>query len=492
MRKPPPKIVDQPWQDGGQKQPSYRKQIVSQEGDQPWQDMGLLTPTTIRAFKGANTLDPFSIDPSFATRMKNLTGDGTSMTVRPGTTTIGSALPTAIQGIGLWKDSEIHAIAGGVWYKLQGTTWVSMKTGLSTTAKMSFCNFKGDLSQISLIAANGSGSFYYDGTAVQTLGGIPAGANFVDQHDNRVYAAKENSVLFSALRKSQDWTTVDEAGEIVIETDDGELINGIKGGHRHLMVFKQSSFLELWGTGPLNYTLQTISKDIGLLNNSAIATVEGTPFWADANAIYNYGGSVPRKDFSLPVKGYMDDMNKLQTAKVCAGANKNSFYLAIPSSSATDPDTILEYDTIFQVWYVWRDISPLAIFDFQNTLHMGDAGGRILKFGGTLDNNAAINWEWVSPPIGSGSYAQRSQWYRMWYVLDVPAGSTANFYLSNEAQGENWTLVKSIVGANLQSGRIIIPLDTVANANWVRVRVTGNGPVTINEFDYQRRSLPMY
>lgn len=462
--------------------------------DRSWQDMGLLPPQTIRAFKGVNTLDKFSIDPSFATRMSNLTGGSAfpALKTRQGTTLVGAALPARVTGLSLWQDKELHAIAGGTWYRFTGGTWNSLVTGLSTTATAYFVNFKGDLPQISLLMTNGvDAARYYNGTTVQTLNGIPAGVNFIDQHDGRVFAVKGNTVSHSALRKAQDWTALDDSGQFEVETENGELINGIKAGTRHLMIFKPSSFHELWGTSPLNFQLQTISTDIGLLNNNAIAVVQGTPYWADSKAVYSYGGSIPRKDFSTPIKGYIDGMNLQQTSKVSAGASGNSFYLSIPYGTATEPDTVLEYDTIFQVWYVYKNMSPTVFCDYDNVLHFGDTAGNIFNITGTTDNGAAIPFEWVSPPIGSGALSQRAQWYRLWYVCDVPAGSTLNLYLSKEAEGEDWTLVKTIVGSDLQTGRVIIPLNSVANANWVRVRVSGSGPVQISELDYQRRELPM-
>lgn len=488
----PVQVVHTQWQQSDQPAATHPVQLP----DSQWQDMGLLAPQVIQQFKGINLLDKFSVDPSYATRMSNLTGGSQfpGLQLRPGTVAVGTTLPARIMGLALWKETELHVISNGVWYRFTGGTWNSIATGLSTTAKPSFTNFQGNLPAISLFMVNGvDAPRYYDGATVQNMTGLPAGVNFsfIDQHDNRMYGATGNTVYHTAIRK-QDWTTVDEAGSFVIETDNGETINGIKAGSRHLMIFKPSSFHELWGSGPLSYSVQTISTEIGLLNNNAIASVNGIPYWADSKSVYNYGGSIPRKDFALPIESYIKRINPAQRSKVCAGASGNTFYLSIPLDTAVEPDTLLEYDTVFQVWYVQKNHTPLMFADLDDTLHWGDTSGRVLKYtAATTDVGAAIPWEWVSPPIGSGAYSQRSQWYRMWYVVDVPAGSTMRIHLSAQAEGETWTLVKTVTGSNLQSGRVIFPLKTVATANWVRVRIEGTGPIKITELDYQRRELPM-
>ncbi|HAY22600.1 MAG TPA: hypothetical protein DCY27_10640 [Desulfobacterales bacterium] len=66
-----------------------------------------------------------------------------------------------------------------------------------------------------------------------------------------------------------------------------------------------------------------------------------------------------------------------------------------------------------------------------------------------------------------------------------------NVYLSKKAEGEEWTLVKSLMAASdIQSAKVIIPVETVANANYVRVKFSGTGPATIYEMTRQERLMP--
>lgn len=485
-------MPDRLWQNDPAPSAQPEKVMKVKMLDSQWQTLGVLSPQMIRKFTGENTLDRFSIENSYATKTKNFTGDGfPSLSVRPGYTQMGNAFGAAVKGIGIWKNSEIHVIAGGSWHKWNGSSWVSLSSGFNSS-DMSFCNFQGDLTGINLLAVNGSQYRRYDGSTVQNLNNVPAGATYIDEHDNRVYTVVGNKLHYSAFRKSQDWTTLDDAGEAVVETNNGESINGIKAGNRHIMVFKPNSTHELWGNGPFDYKMDTIATDVGLLSNKCVTVLAGTPYWMDLKGIYSYGGSRPRSDFSKPMKVYIEGVNKAQKAKASAGSDgKTHLYFSFPFGSATEPDTTLEYDTLYGTWYVWKDMQPSFYATMGGEWYTAN-GSVVRKMGGTTDNGAAIQFEWVSAPFSSGSRAAKLQWYRMWYVADVPAGSSLTVSLSPDAVGETWTVVKQITANNLQTGRVIIPVDTVANSNWVRVRFTGSGAVKIREFDYQQRELPMY
>lgn len=467
-----------------------------------YNDLGVQPPNPLREFKGENKLDAFNISPNYAVRTKNLTAAGyPSLVTRPGYTFFGTALTGRALGIGVWKDTEFHAVVGGVWSRWGGSAWVSMKTGLSATAPWTFCNFIGNYADIAMIGTNGVDKpQLYKGTSVSDLPNAPVDLNYIAQHNGRLYGAvsngtEKNTVHFSALRKPEDWTTTNDAGTIVVESTDGQTINGLKAGDRHLLVFKPSSVYELWGNGPRSYELQIIADNIGLLNNKCATTVGGIVYWMDQNGVYMYGGSRPRKDFSLPIESYITGMNKAHASKASIASRGSSLFISIPYGSETEPQTTLEYDTRFGTWYVWRDIEPTCYALMGGDLYAGTTTGRIMKFdGSTSDNGTAINWEWVSAPLFGASTAQRVKLYRFWYNVDIPIGSTLTVWLSKDATGDsNWVQIKTLTITDAKSGRIVIPADpSFSGANWLRIRLTGTGPMKLTELDYQERQLPMY
>lgn len=460
--------------------------------DISYEDMNVSNIGPINKFLGVTTLDPFNAPVGSATSAKNLTGDSgvfPALSTRPNFAVVGTGFGASVNGMGLHLNSTLNVVTGGTWRKYNGTSWTDVLTGLNTTAKWSFTNFKGSFSTINLIAVNGvDAPRKYDGTTVSNLAGVPAGINFkmIDQHDNRLYASDGKAVYFCALRKGEDWSTLDEAGTIQIETNTGEDVTAIKAGMKHLMVFKRNAFFELWGTGPHNYTLQQVSET-GAVGLNAVTVHDEAAYWISDSGAFRYTGGLPRKDFSLPVLGFFQNINKTAAQNACTISTKDSVIFSIPTGTSTVNDTTLQYLPNYGVWFVWQDFSPTQWTFWNDKLTYGDGTGVYQQAG----NGTAISWEWISPPFGGGAFSARNQWYKLHYLIDVPSGSSLNVYVSRKAEGDtDWILVNNSYATG-DSRRVILPISQVANSNFLRVKLAGTGPVKFHELNIQQRVLPL-
>lgn len=482
-------------------QPSQAMPTISpvrkvEAAPQNWQSIGLLNPVPIRTFTGVNTLDPFAIEDSFATRSKNLSSlSYPALTTRKGYTLLSTALAASIKGMGVWKDTQLTAVSNGIWNKWTGSAWTSIASGFNTSVAWSFCNFKGNYSGITLLAANGIDAMRkYDGTTVSTVSTAPAGANFIEQHDNRAYCAVGSSVYVSSLRNSENWTAPDDSQIFELDNPKGELVTGLRAGAGHIIVFMPTTIYELWGISHKDFRMQIVANDIGLANNNCSINVNGVLYFLDTRRIYRYlGGTAPSDDFAVAVQGYLDQINVAAKDQCCVGTDGSRVYFSIPYQTSTTANVTLVYDTVYEIWNVWQDFSPTCYTRMGNNWYAGDASGRVFQLGNsTTDNGTAIAWEWVSKPFGGDSLAQRIQWHSLWYVADIPSGSTMNVYLSKSASGDaDWVLARSLAGNDLQTGKVMIPVGSLGNANWMRVRFTGSGPMTIHEIDRQQREIPL-
>ena len=109
--------------------------------------------------------------------------------VRTGFTKLGT-LVAPVMGIALYKENQLNVISGGVWKRWNGSSWNDIASGLSNSAKWNFTNFKGNFSDVALIASNGVDAVkVYDGTTITNLENAPTGLNFVTSHENRLYGA---------------------------------------------------------------------------------------------------------------------------------------------------------------------------------------------------------------------------------------------------------------------------------------------------------------
>lgn len=454
----------------------------------------------ITKFLGVNTQDPLNLPLGSATSLKNLSAAGgvfPSLTTRPNFTALGTSFAANVTGMALYLNSELNAVAGGVWRKWNGTTWTNVLTALSTTAKWSFTNFKGNLAKINLIGVNGvDPAKKYDGTTATNLAGVPAGVNFkmIDEHDNRLYASDGKAVYFSALNKPEDWTTANDAGNIQIETNTGEDVTAIVAGMKHLMVFKPNSFAELWGTGPHNYQLQQVSET-GAVGLNAVTIYDQTAYWIHSSGVYRYTGGLPRKDFSLPVIDYFKQMNKAAVANASAVSTRNSVLFSIPTGVSTTNDTTLEFLPDYGIWCVWQDFAPNQWLYMGDNLTYGDATSIFQQ----QANSTGVQWEWISQPFGSGSSTAKKHWYQLAYVMDVPAGSGGSFTISvsKKAEGNapgDW--IDTGFGGGAVSPyidhRVYLPLKSLANANWMRIKLVGTGTVKFHEISIQQRTIPVF
>src|SRR5690606_34258278 len=239
---------------------------------------GISDPIPIRQFNGLFIPDDdgYELNESLFVELENFSPSHfPALSVRDGYSVIGQ-FGGKVLGFGAWKNQELQAVFGdGTWRKWNGTEWIQLAFGLDTSANWSFTNFKGNLSEINLIGSNGVDPVKrYDGTAIHDLANAPAGAKYITTHSNRVYCAVDNYIRFSALNKPEDWTTANDAGEIQVNTTDGESISGLGAGIGHLTVFKPSSLFELYGKGPQSYSLEQIATDLGAINNKSIVSYD--------------------------------------------------------------------------------------------------------------------------------------------------------------------------------------------------------------------------
>lgn len=459
---------------------------------------GIQEPIPIRRFQGVYKPDDegFDLSDGLFTELINFSPDQyPAITTRAGYTVIGTFGNGAVVGLMAWKDQELHAVfSDGSWRKYDGTTWTILATGLNTAADWSYCNFQGNLPEINLIAANGVDAVKrYNGTSVQNLTNAPAGANYITTQSNRLYCAVGNIVNFCALNVPTDWSTVDDAGQVGYQTTNGETINGLNGGYQHVTAFKPSSISELYGTGPTNYTFPPAASDIGAASNKAVTIKDDVLSFASRDGLYRYSGGVrPLKDFSIPVNNYVLGANPAHLSKCVSESDGKYIYYAIPFESATQNNLIIQYDPVHQGFYTWDNIAVTQMLRIGANLYFGDATGRVLRVGGTTDNGSPITATAVSKPFTAASISRKSHWFKLWVVASISTGASLSIYVSPDAEGSNWILAKTLTtDTDIQYKEILIPTNSIANANAVRIKLVATGVVTVHEITRQVRELPM-
>lgn len=505
-------------------------------GQQKWEGLpGVEVPQVLRTFDGVNRMNPLAIKETMAPFSQNMTSDlYPSMTVRPGMSQVGGTFyrtdGTTLQtvnGLAVYMESELHVITGEKWRRYNKSTgaWDILKESVHgyaestiVDAKWKFIHFKGNFTKTNLIATRGNTGkrpVRYDGTNIVELANAPLGGDWIATHDSRVYLAVDDKIHYSALNKAEDWSTVDDAGQIVVESKDGE-ITGMASGPSRLTVFKKEGIYELFGNGPHNYQLKQVTDQIGCVAGQSIQVIDGVMYFAGKGAIYRYtGGGTPQSDFSMPVHDYLKKIPLAFERRSLAWTNNGKYYLGISLDKyGGKVDTILEYDTKYETWYVWKlpgdiDVPMVELDTFKST--QGTTAERVgtrLLYGAmdakvfSLDSDnddygALIEWEWHSKPFTFDSAAVKMKWYRLWVVADIPSGSTVKVYASTSVQGDhamNFSYLTEFTneGLNmLETKEILIPTSKFESSRTFRIKLSGTGPVTIHEVTRQARTFPM-
>jgi len=466
-----------------------------------WQPLrGIQDPIPIRQFDGVYKPDDpgFNLSDNLFTDLINFSPDAyPAIKTMPGNEVLGAFGSGIVLGMGAWKDKELHVLFNdGSWRKWNGTSWTTLLNAgtLNTTDRSSFVNFQGNLSTISLIMANGVDPVkYYDGSTVQNLSNAPSGSKFIEQHDNRVYVATGNIVNFSALRKPTDWTTVNDAGQIVVETPDGENITALKAGPKHLIVFKPNNMFDLLGSGPSDYTLVPIAADIGAINNNCVVNIGGMVYFLHTTGVYSYSSARPKNDFCKPIMQYIKRINLNSLDKCSVGTDGLHLYVSLPLDTSTTPNIILQYDLSHGTWYTWADYSAVNFAFIEGSLYIGNANGQVRRVTGTTNNGSAIVATAITKPFTNDSIARRSEWFKIWVVASAYSTSTLTISTSRSPSGDSdWQKVKVLsLAAGTHYKMVLVPTNGLVNVNVVRIKLVCTGNMAIHEISRQLRILPM-
>ena len=299
---------------------------------------------------GINTYGtPFNIKEGEARDSRNTSSRSyPALSVRPGIDDAFTAITTP-NALGQRNNQYPHVQDGTVWKAWNGTAWVNVQTGL-TSATGKFVEFATGTTLYTILA-NGTDVYSWDGTTAASIADAPK-TKLYAVHKGRVYALLGKELKFSALNLITDWTTVLDAGSISITNAKGDG-TAISEFDDQVYVWTAQSFHNLYGTGPLNYTLSDISDD-GCISDRSV--IEGKYNGAKALYFMDYGwvkafsGSSPVR-VSHSVKKFIDGINLTYKDKVCAGKNGKYLYWAIPYET-TENNVVLEYDTDLNIWNV--------------------------------------------------------------------------------------------------------------------------------------------
>jgi len=213
-----------------------------------------------------------------------------------------------------------------------------------------------------------------------------------------------------------------------------------------LVIFKEYAINYLTGWGDTDWQITasssnvaTISEAVGIAGPRAHVRV-GNEIWfmddeGSIRRLYQTDFDAFRTDIiSKNIVGTLNSINKTYLHLVCAYANDNKVYFAIPTGTSTYNDLVLVFDIKAskrnkgkEAWTTYDGWYPSVFFDYPTSttpdLYFADKNGKVFLHTGDDDNGVAITARWDGREDDFDK-PERYKRYRYGYIT-APSSTTA-------------------------------------------------------------------
>jgi hypothetical protein len=261
----------------------------------------------IRGFHGGAQLltDPDKLKPEQALRFINyLLDELGSATKRLGCHTLGSVGAAGTRGISGTKFQRagqttqyiVHLDDGTVRYSTDLINWTTMRSGLSTTAPMSYATFNNKL-----YMANGVDNYYeWDGSAGTAYAAVPKFKYLEEWKDGLWGAATTADPDIVYASEAGDATTWGALDFVYIAKGNGPGITGLASDANALVIFKHLETHALYD--PVEFTNRVVDTEKGCLSHFSIVKHQGLIYFISHEGACLYLGDAPSQIISQAIQ----------------------------------------------------------------------------------------------------------------------------------------------------------------------------------------------
>lgn len=348
-----------------------------------------------------------------------------SATLRKGTTLLGQALTGNILGLYYFVDtvsavpnSQIIAVNQNIAYYLNGSSWTSIRTGLTAGSKARFSTFLNFVFMVNgtepTVIWDGStgGAFVTTGNA----SGAPKG-KYIENYRSRMWIAGDptypsrlhySSVPSSVATPVVTWNTSVTTGQwIDISPSDGESITALHRSKAALLVFKQNHIYRAYST---TQTDPDPRYDVGTSSQESIVETKNGMYFHHSSGFYQMNGYGIVQEISRPIIDIVRAITVANYSNVCGwldfdGDHINWSVGTVTYRGVTYSNMVVRYSISTQVWthriYPTQILAAVNRQPFYTDGTMlfslaGDNSGNILEMDlGVTDNGTAISYSLV-------------------------------------------------------------------------------------------------
>ncbi len=336
----------------------------------------------------------------------------------------GSPTGTVVSGLfsGVFENgtSKIVAKEGTALYDITAGNWSTTITGhptLSDGDEVHMIMFKNVVIMTSQEAApiapqkwSGSGSW-------SNLGGSPPAGQYPAVHNNRVWiantAADPSRIYYSAINNHEDWSTVDNAGNLYVTPGDGMVINGIASDGEVLYISKVASggtggaIYAIFGNGPASYTPPRRIAWFGAVGHRGMCLTQSFVAAACQTGIYGLQGT-RLVYLSEAVNATWMGLTSTQKLVACLGRFNDQLWVCYPASGSTNTKALV-VDLRVGRWSRYSNMNyRIFTTDWNGVMYGGSNASSVrvakLNTGATDIGSTAITMYWSTPMIDFGAW----------------------------------------------------------------------------------------
>ena len=343
--------------------------------------------------------------PNTAQFIKNLNCDRIgALTLRNGLTLVGSQISSGNDILGMANyinnartTFRLLAKVGTNVYDYDGSSWNSVRSGLTASSKARFTNFIDKTFMV-----NGDeATQQFDGSSFSATS-LHTG-DYIENYRNRVWIADKatDKVYYTNVVTTSN-TLTGGTSFLQISPQDGEQITGLKRHSQALLVFKNNHIYRV-------FTPNSVDPDpyISRGTYSQESIVEGKDgiYYHHPTGFYRFSFAQSQNEISRPIIAIIKAVPRAYYEKVCGWFDDDHYYWSIGDitlEGVSFTNIVCRYTVSTQIWTIYSyssEIRSASSYDSGTTLYpvVGDDDGNVLRFNyGNTDNGNPIHYDLIT------------------------------------------------------------------------------------------------
>ena len=413
------------------------------------------------------------------------------LTLRKGSTILGSSLGSEILGLYQFKDSgsgtnnQLIAVAGTTAYYLASGVWTAKRTGLTSGSKADFSTFLDYVFMVNgsdataIWDGNPANSFVTTGNA----SGAPIG-KFIENFRSRMWIAGNSTypdrLYFSSLPSAVatpiiTWDTSATTGDwIDISPSDGENITALHRTKTALLVFKNNHLYRVYSI------LQTDPDpqfNVGTYSAQSVVEAKNGVYFHHPTGFYRYDGGVT--EISRPIIDIVNGISLANYSKVSGLLEPDGDHIRwsigdVTVGGVAYTNLTVRYTISTQVWTHYSYPTQFVVGAPYNdgtslTAVVGDTVGGIHTLeSGNTDNGTEIFYSLMHQFDDiDGSHSTKKILNTMFFMHEGMSGANVNYQSPDDILNDFRKSVGQLSGSDTGFGSVNVV------GRKIKFRITG-------------------